>query len=298
MTAVVPDILYVPLPQPRAFMGGRSCLFLLVGCMVAGLVAIRIFVVIGVNLPNAAILASVFVLAILIVAGLLLFGVQEIIRARRLRRLAKFDSTDELAEAAAKLLIRVGVCRRPGVMSVPWRRFDRERTRRRIPALGIVVDEALREPLAAVGLTDHLVEPERLVPGKVRVGQLTSLTTLGLFAAWQLYRGHMAWGGIFGVIFLFNVLLLPAVLALIPVVGDRSMPVAGPGYVDFGGRRLTVRDSVMIVARGPWTRSVQVILTGPDGQLAWIYRRLDDPEFVRLWQRWAHPNPRLDFDAV
>ncbi len=267
--------------------------------LVASMVVLGILGVLRVRLPNAVLTAVALVPMVIGLAILVLVVVNAIRSARHFRHFAQIDSTDDLATAVGRLLVSVGAYRRWRLLSVSWNRFDGERTQRGIPALKIVVDEALREPLAAIGLPDHLVEPERLGPGKTEAGQLAGTTVLGLFAAWNLYRGHMVVGGASAFLFLSSALLTPALLASMPIVGDGSRPVAGPGYVDLlGGRRLTVRDSVMIVTRGPRKRSVQMFLTGPDGQLAWIYRRLDDPQFVRLWQRWAHPNPRLDFDAV
>ncbi|MEE8458431.1 MAG: hypothetical protein V3S08_01085 [Phycisphaerales bacterium] len=293
-----PDILYVPLPKPRSHEVRRS--YVVLGAsLVASMVGFGILGALRVRLPNAVLTAVALVPIVIGLAGLVLVVVNEIRAVRRLADLARIDSTDDLATATVRLLVRVGVYRRWGLRSVPWKRFDGERTRRGIPTLKIVVDEALREQLAAIGLPDHLVEPERLDPGKTGAGQLAGTTVLGLFAAWNLYRGHMVVGGASAFLFLSSVLLNPAVLASMPIVGDGSRPVAGPGYLDFfGGRRLTVRDSVMIVTRGPRKWSVQVFLTGPAGALCWGYPRIDDPQFVRLWQRWGHPNPRLDFDAV
>ena len=291
MTADVPDILYVPLPQPLPIVAKRSHFFLLFGCMVATLVVIRIFVV---SLPETLILAAVCVPMVMMVAGTLLFGFHTISAGRRLQRLAKFDSTDELAEAVAKLLISVGVCRQTGATSVPWHRFDRERTRRGIPALGIVVDEALREPLEAVGRPDYLLEPERLVNHNAGIVAVAMTTAIGLFAAWSLYGGHTVIGGFAAVCLLANL----SRFGWMPILGEGDLPVAGPGYVELPGKRLTVRDSVLIVARGQRKRSVRIFLTGPAGHLSWSYPRLDNPHFARLWQRWAHPNPRLDFGDV
>ena len=267
--------------------------------LVASMVALGILGVLRVRLPNAVLTAVALVPMVIGLAILVLVVVNAIRSARRFRHFAQIDSTDDLATAVGRLFVSVGVYRRWRLLSVSWNRFDGERTQRGIPTLEIVVDEALREPLAAVGLPDHLVEPERLGPGKTEAGQLAGTTVLGLFAAWNLYHGHMVVGGVSAFLFLSSVLLTPAVLASMPIVGDGSRPVAGPGHLDFfGGRRLTVRDSVMIVTRGPRKRSVQMFLTGPAGALCWDYPRIDDPQFVRLWQRWAHPNPRLDFDAV
>ncbi len=89
---------------------------------------------------------------------------------------------------------------------------------------------------------------------------------------------------------------VPQVRERLPVLRrDWDAPVAGVGFVeDRRGRRSrwTVGEAIMFVAGSGPSSPVHVRLVGAAGWCAWVFASPKYPEFVRLWQRWAHPRPR------
>lgn len=291
---MTPDILYVPLPKPRLVESPRLYLFL--GSLLIGwFVILGVMVTVGVTLPNAAVVGLVVLVVILLLTILVAVVVTEVRRLRQRRRGTEMCVSDDLSAAARKLLVSLGVGRRRMIFRLPWAKYDRERIQRGIPPLTVVVDEALREPVERVGQTDHLLEPERLVP--CRPGKLSLSLAVGTFLLMILclVRGNVVVATLCAGGLLQYAWTVPGLSTLVPFLGDHIWPLAGPGYVEIAGNRLlTADDSVMVVSRAPIGRSVRVFLAGPAGSLGNDFPRAESPEFARLWQRWTHPHPRLD----
>jgi hypothetical protein len=257
-----------------------------------------IVVVFQIGASNSTIEVVAMATLLLAAATLIMIVLSQLVMFWRYRRLAAVDPADDLATATARLLLSVGLYGRPRRTRLGWDDFDRERIRRGIPPLRIVVEDTLREPLAAIARPDHLVEPEQLLPGKAGIAHTIWIALGGAAAAWFLYNGSLFMGGLLGVWVLIGLRQYAAVVGSVPIVEGR-LPVAGPGYVALpNGKQMTVDDTALIITSGQRRRSAGALLIGPAGTLGWKYLRLDDSQFVRLWQRWAHPHPRLDLASA
>ncbi len=75
---------------------------------------------------------------------------------------------------------------------------------------------------------------------------------------------------------------------------QESQFIAGPGVLvdQKRQRRWTVDDAVMLVQCTPTLGPLIVRLVGEAGWLTLSFTDEKDPDFVRLWQRWNHPQPR------
>lgn len=68
--------------------------------------------------------------------------------------------------------------------------------------------------------------------------------------------------------------------------------VAGCGVVRIGKRRYACGESMMIVRAAEWARGVEVVMIGPAGRTVIWFRSRENREFVELWQRWNHLDPK------
>jgi hypothetical protein len=172
----------------------------------------------------------------------------------------------------------------------------------RLDAAGIerphaIVDVALEPRLRDIERPAHMLEPETILPSSNLTMPMTVgfITLYAALATLQLAAGHF-WTGLtmlgMGAFF----------VVMIPAVRDRlrnfhpqeGRVVAGQGWVsDRNERTWTVADSVMVVSAGANDQPpIQVTFTGPAGVMTLTYINEGDPDFVKLWQRWNHPDPR------
>lgn len=250
--------------------------------------------------------------AIALGVGAAILAVISLLRRRIRRHRSKVPAgarslePDALARSIREMLIDLNMDRQlvfSFARPFSWERFEAMRTRRGLPHLKIVVDESLRGVLSRLERPVHLLEPECITPQTERSVRTTVafaiLTVLaGAVTAVALLNGKLGLAAMWGAGTIALLVSVPVVRRMLPFIGDEVFPVGGPGYVELTvapGQRWTVEDSTLLV----WARSAQgpvrVCLVGPAGRLALVFSRPDGPEFVRLWQRWAHPQPRLEF---
>ena len=72
-------------------------------------------------------------------------------------------------------------------------------------------------------------------------------------------------------------------------------PIAGPGFVEnYRGKRWYIGDAVMLLTCRDDGRNIMAMLVGPAGRQLFNFADANDPEFIKLWQRWMHPHPRFE----
>ncbi len=97
------------------------------------------------------------------------------------------------------------------------------------------------------------------------------------------------------ILFVSFAVQIPVIRDLIPALRpEGAAPIAGMGFIeDSKGKLWTVDDSLMILSgRKSGDKPVYVHIVGPAGWLLLTYANVKDPEFIKLWQRWNHPDPR------
>lgn len=165
--------------------------------------------------------------------------------------------------------------------------------------LSIVVDAPLDSQIRTIELSDALLEPEPIgTSGFQRSGLVI------FFTAWQtvmivhfVRTGALHLAVMLACVNIVILLQVPKVRDAVPGLARvRPEPVAGVGWVrDPRGRLWTTDDSTLIVASlAKGKRALVVHLVGDAGSRTFTYQSTADPEFISLWKRWAHPNPRPD----
>ena len=88
---------------------------------------------------------------------------------------------------------------------------------------------------------------------------------------------------------------IPVIRDLIPAFrSDFRAPIADAGFIEDSKKNLwTVDVSLMILSgRTNGNKPVYVHIVGLSGWLLLTYANVKDPEFIKLWKRWNHPDPR------
>jgi hypothetical protein len=103
-----------------------------------------------------------------------------------------------------------------------------------------------------------------------------------------LFMGLWIAGGV------FLAAAIPAVRDQLRLLWDFSgNVVAGQGWTrDHKNRVWTTADAIMVIHKVTSSSSLEVVITGPAGVVTLSFINERDPDFVKLWQRWNHPDPR------
>ncbi len=180
----------------------------------------------------------------------------------------------------------------------PWKRFEEQRIRRGISAPTAVVETCLQPTISRIERTPELLEPET-ISSSAAWSRKTLVALVGfwiLLAVLGLVNRDWILAGL-GLSFVAVVLArVPIVRRFVPMLrAEAHAPVAGPGYIeDARGKRWTVGTAIMLVFAKSPAGPLIVRLVGDAGWQTLTFMHPDDPDFIGLWQRWTHPNPRLE----
>lgn len=166
-----------------------------------------------------------------------------------------------------------------------------------------IVDHLLRKEIQQVELTESLIEEESIGPTTGRGGLIAAaILTVAVVSA-AVSKGEvflLLYWLVFCTIFVFP--YISFFREHIPLLRLYSTEIlAGPGWLrDHANvRRWTIENSMLLLhlsgrrVLGP----IWLHIIGPAGIQTLGFGSIRDPEFVRLWQRWMHPNPRLELIA-
>ncbi|TVQ53284.1 MAG: hypothetical protein EA377_08335 [Phycisphaerales bacterium] len=174
-----------------------------------------------------------------------------------------------------------------------WRSFIEALDSCSIPRPRTIIDEQARPSLRRIPLPEHMLEPEGILESgsKPRARLKIAIGIVIVVAVYLLWLG--TW---------WLALVLAAIIALqLPEVRDTTRlfrmdhreTVVGLGTVtDRKQRRWTVDDAVMLVKCTETSGPLIVTMIGEAGHLTLSFTDDADPDLVRLWQRWNHPQPR------
>lgn len=166
-----------------------------------------------------------------------------------------------------------------------------------------IVDHLLRKEIQRVELTESLIEEESIGPTIGREGLIAAVILTVAVVSAAVSKGDvflLLYWLVFCTIFVFP--YFSFFREHIPLLRLYSTEIlAGPGWLrDHANvRRWTIENS-MLLLHLPGRRVLGPIwlhIIGPAGIQTLVFGRARDPEFVRLWQRWMHPNPRLELIA-
>ena len=153
-----------------------------------------------------------------------------------------------------------------------------------------------RTSLEAIPSEKAMLEPETILISTTQaVFMMVLMVVFGFQAFMAMANAEWFTMAVFFVLFVCFAIQIPAIRDLIPALRPESnAPVAGVGFIeDSQGRLWTVDDSLMILSgRKSGDQPVYVHLVGPAGWLLLTYANVKDAEFIKLWQRWNHPDPR------
>lgn len=179
----------------------------------------------------------------------------------------------------------------------PWSQLREVAGPRQIAVPRTIVDSKLVERLGAIEQPSHLLEPEPVMGSGLGLSRRTHywLTAFLVMAAGTQFALGLWQSAV--------IAALGAVVYIVSVPRWRDTTrglrmnefkyVAGVGYVeDSQGRRWTCDNAIMLVQVKRRSEALFVSLIGEAGSMAITFLSADDPDFIALWQRWAHPNPR------
>ena len=177
-----------------------------------------------------------------------------------------------------------------------------EFAKEKLPNLKAIVDPLLQLEIQAIALRDELLELEPVQSSFPIKDRATNFFFILMIMA--CFRSFMDQSWFLAVLSLSFLLII--ILPRISYYRDRfphlrfeeSLIFAGPGWVKHTkvNRTWTIADSIILLRlrkRKPLD-TLYVRLLGPTKDLNFIFESVRDPEFIRLWQRWMHPNPRLE----
>jgi len=167
---------------------------------------------------------------------------------------------------------------------------------RGVPRPRTIIDVTVADRLGRIERPQHFMEPEPIMPssnlGYAMTTFVFTMYSFGIVA--QLCVGNLLFAG------LMFLLAIP-LLVSIPVVRDQfrrlwetgGIVLAGQGWIRYRRSHMwTTKDSMLIVCRIVGTSSIAVILSGPNRVTVLSFINERDPDFIKLWQRWNHPDPR------
>jgi hypothetical protein len=156
-------------------------------------------------------------------------------------------------------------------------------------------DDGLQQELVAIPLIADQVEPEFVLSsGPMSGPQLLMMLVITLFAGdLSIKDGQWLVLAVITAGFALHLSRRPRVRQLFPGVRlDQWAHVAAPGVVkDRRSNVWSTDDSVMLVG-GKGGKLVEVQLVGPTRVTLLRFTSAHDPDFIALWQRWNHPQPR------
>lgn len=158
-----------------------------------------------------------------------------------------------------------------------------------------LADDKLRDELSRIPLTADLLEPEYILKSKA-VGKrgvvlmafvyLVPALFMVIASNWRASLTYVA-------IALGFAASLPRVRRVIrPYRWEQRAPVAGCGVVKGVDKRWTCDDAVMIVQRTVFSGGIVVTLIGRAGIWVAGFADTTDDDFINLWQRWNHLDPK------
>ena len=172
------------------------------------------------------------------------------------------------------------------------------------PQVRAIVDRVLRKEIQQIELTESLIEEESIGSTTGRGGALIAAVILSVAVVYAaVSKGDiflLLYWLVFCTIFVFpHISFFREHIPLLRLYSTEIL--AGPGWLrDLANvRRWTIDNSMLLVhlsgrrVLGP----IWLHIIGPAGIQALVFSSARDPEFVRLWQRWMHPNPRLELIA-
>lgn len=170
-----------------------------------------------------------------------------------------------------------------------------------LPSIKAIVDPFLQDEIQSIELRDDLLEQELLqssmpMKDKKFILAIVFMTVMLTFSA---IKGN--WLSAAFVIYVI-VFILPNISFLrekLPFIRNeyRSLLV-GLGWVKSHKRKYkwTIADSIILlrIKKNKPLETIHVRLLGHAKDYDFTFESVRDPEFIRLWQRWMHPNPRLE----
>lgn len=158
-----------------------------------------------------------------------------------------------------------------------------------------LASDALHAKLAGIPLTRDLLEPEYIGKSRAIVTRVAVLIG-GFYLVGGLF---MLRGNNWPTAVMYT-MLASSFLLVIPrfrrawrkIRWEHDAPKAGCGVLVSGGRRWTCADSVMLVQDTVFSGGILVTIVGEAGEWAAGYSGTDDEDFVNLWQRWNHLDPK------
>lgn len=190
--------------------------------------------------------------------------------------------------------------------SVPWLYWNDnywtwDELNRRTESLGLslprtIVDQDLQPKLSLIERPDALLEPEFILPS-IPTKHRTMKLMIGfyfLMAVLQAIAGNWWFALLFVLFAAVFVASLPGLREILRNVRwDEGNTIAAVGSVsDKKERRWTTNDAIMLVQTLRGVSALYVSLIGEAGRMVLVFSDENDPDFVKLWQRWNHPRPR------
>jgi hypothetical protein len=180
-----------------------------------------------------------------------------------------------------------------------WKEVRQRAYRLGVPLPRCVVAEKLEAGCRAIPLTADLLEPEEIASlgrsGNWRffLFRLLMLSFLATYA-WRVRQWLVLGVSVF---LLFSLLSSRfRWLRWDKIVGGGTPdPIAGCGVIkDHQGRRLASPNSTMLVQSLRSSSSPIVTIFGETGMLSMTFSSPKDADFIKLWQRWNHLDPKPD----
>ncbi len=170
-----------------------------------------------------------------------------------------------------------------------------------LTTVNAIVDSSLHDEIQLIELRNELLEQE-LIQSSIPIKNLHTLFMIAMMS-FCFISGIMNQDWIMAICGFFVLLgLLPHISYLrerLPFIrNDENSMFVGPGWVTFDKKKTkwTVADSIMLLQlkTNKPLGTLYVRLLGPTKDFKFTFESVRDPEFIRLWQRWMHPNPRLE----
>lgn len=159
-----------------------------------------------------------------------------------------------------------------------------------------IVARALSDRLAPIERPAHFMEPEPILPSS-HFGPGMTIAIIGLYvfnALLQFFMGQYVGVALWLVAGGFFAALIPPIRDALRQFWDSGGNiVAGQGWVrDKRGRVWTTADAMLMILSLSGSSAIGTVLTGPAGVTMLSFMSERDPDFIKLWQRWNHPDPR------
>jgi hypothetical protein len=157
-----------------------------------------------------------------------------------------------------------------------------------------LADDKLRNDLSRISLTADLLEPEHILKSQAMGSRGVVLMAL-VYLAPALLMATSNWRAslIYVAMAMGFTASLPRVRRLTrPYRWEQRAPVAGCGVLKGVDQRWTCDDALMIVQRTVFSGGIVVTLIGRAGIWVAGFADTTDDDFINLWQRWNHLDPK------